>query len=102
MLGAAGAASKFNALNPAEKGDVVTQPSLRTVGENGPEWVGPAADYMGEGQVVDKPTSAMVGESGPEAIVPLSHKPDAKVRPGAVLGKEQVRRKRPSMYGEAA
>jgi hypothetical protein len=41
---------------------------------------------MAQGRVVSRPTLALLGENEPEAVVPLSHRPDAKVRPNLAGG----------------
>jgi hypothetical protein len=40
-----------------------------------------------EPQVVDRPTLAMIGQDQPEAVVPLTNRPDAKVRPSMAMGR---------------
>lgn len=37
---------------------------------------------MEDGQMVTEPTLAMLGENGPEAVVPMSGNPNAKITPG--------------------
>ena len=41
---------------------------------------------MADGQIVTKPTLVMLGEHEPEAVVPLTDRPNAKVRP-SVMGR---------------
>ena len=42
-------------------------------------------EQMAQGGLVTKPTTALIGENGPEMVVPLTHRPDAKVGPGNAL-----------------
>lgn len=56
-------------------------PSL--MGDGGPT----APEYAADGKIVTKPTLVLLAEHEPEAVVPLSNRPDAKVRPSVMQGR---------------
>ncbi len=88
-----------------DKGGVATEPTMGTVAESGPEWVGPA-EGPGSGQVVTEPTQAVLGATEPEAVVPLNGQQDNLTRPSMAYGREVVRKPRMPQqrkpYGEMA
>jgi hypothetical protein len=66
-----------------------------------------AASFLEDGGIVSEPTVAILGENGPEAVVPLTPRPEAKVRPGvASYGQSQMPTQRPMpqrrFYGQPA
>jgi len=84
---------------------VATEPTMGTVAESGPEWVGPA-EGEGSGQVVTEPTQAVLGATEPEAVVPLNDRQDNLTRPSMAYGREVIRKPRMPQqrkpYGEMA
>ena len=89
-----------------DKGGVATKPTMGTVGESGPEWVGPVGGGEGSGQIVTEPTQAVLGSDGPEAVIPMNQSQDNLTRPSVAYGREVIRKPRlPQQrkpYGEMA
>lgn len=59
-----------------------------------PATTGAGSQPMANGGVVTKPTTALIGEDGPEMVVPLTHRPNAKVSMANVAPRMNYGRRR--------
>jgi hypothetical protein len=80
---------------PGARGGMFTEPTVRTIGEQGPEMV---SDDYGRSRMVTQPTTALLGNEGPEAVTPMNGRPDNYMRPGVAFGREVVRKRQMPVY----
>jgi hypothetical protein len=100
-VGAATGAGAFTGMRrrqppmPGARGGMFTEPTVRTIGEQGPEMV---SDDYGRSRMVTQPTTALLGNEGPEAVTPMNGRPDNYMRPGVAFGREVVRKRQMPVY----
>jgi hypothetical protein len=94
---AVGTVGKIAAIGAAD-GGFFDEPTMRIIGEDGPEKV---TSEDGSGGIVNTPTMALLGDKGTDTVTPLSYRARAKVRPSVAMASEAVRKGR-RCYGEAA